>query len=415
MRSMAISNSPLAGPSRSVRSCSVSSPIASASIGSIPRCSARGRSWAWPPAGARASCELMVCRTLLGFFEAGHWPCALKTTFALLNEKDRTMGNSVLQSGASIGAIITPQIMKLLMTEQPGSWRTTFIVVGAAGFRLGCGLALLPATSRSGSCAGDDSEEGRARSRRHPAQRTLLGGGAAHRRRADGVAYLSRVADEVPANRSRLRGEGGAGFQLALLHRHRCRLHHAPASISLWLIRRCGACRRTMHGARCMRARACSPRSACLFRGWGKAGRCSRMLLLIGAGRAGACFPATTALCRSFPPHHVGRLTGLLSLWVWAVTSPMHSFFGMLVDRTKSYDLGLVIAGLAPWLGVIAMKLLWKKTRITRRRCNHLPMLRRILLLHVRAVAARHSPPIRRKRRSFPRNSRRRSRCCSRA
>jgi len=53
---------------------------------------------------------LLVCRTLLGFFEAGHWPCALKTTFALLNEKDRTMGNSVLQSGASIGAVITPQI-----------------------------------------------------------------------------------------------------------------------------------------------------------------------------------------------------------------------------------------------------------------------------------------------------------------
>ena len=39
----------------------------------------------------------------------------------------------------------------------------------------------------------------------------------------------------------------------------------------------------------------------------------------------------------------------------------MHSFFGMLVDRTRSYDLGLVIAGLAPWLGVIAMKLLWRK------------------------------------------------------
>jgi ACS family hexuronate transporter-like MFS transporter len=77
---------------------------------------------------------LLLCRTLLGFFEAGHWPCALKTTFALLDEKDRTMGNSVLQSGASLGAIITPQIMKWLMTEQPGSWRTTFIAVGAVGF-----------------------------------------------------------------------------------------------------------------------------------------------------------------------------------------------------------------------------------------------------------------------------------------
>ena len=62
---------------------------------------------------------LLICRTLLGFFEAGHWPCALKTTFALLNERDRTMGNSVLQSGASVGAIITPQVMKLLQIVQP--------------------------------------------------------------------------------------------------------------------------------------------------------------------------------------------------------------------------------------------------------------------------------------------------------
>ena len=43
------------------------------------------------------------------------------------------MGNSVLQSGASIGAIVTPQVIKLLVTDQPGSWRSTFIIVGAAG------------------------------------------------------------------------------------------------------------------------------------------------------------------------------------------------------------------------------------------------------------------------------------------
>src|SRR5215216_5242327 len=52
--------------------------------------------------------ELLMCRTLLGLFEAGHWPCAVKTTQHLLSPQDRTMGNSVLQSGASIGALITP-------------------------------------------------------------------------------------------------------------------------------------------------------------------------------------------------------------------------------------------------------------------------------------------------------------------
>ncbi|MFN9914105.1 MAG: MFS transporter, partial [Pirellulaceae bacterium] len=52
--------------------------------------------------------QLLLCRGLLGFFEAGHWPCGLKATQALLNPGQRPLGNSVLQSGTSIGAIITP-------------------------------------------------------------------------------------------------------------------------------------------------------------------------------------------------------------------------------------------------------------------------------------------------------------------
>src|SRR5688572_1570025 len=77
--------------------------------------------------------DLLWCRTLLGFFEGGHWPCAVKTTRLLLGAKDRSMGNSVLQAGTSIGAIITPQVMRALLTDDPGSWRLPFMVVGAIG------------------------------------------------------------------------------------------------------------------------------------------------------------------------------------------------------------------------------------------------------------------------------------------
>src|SRR5262245_8655481 len=77
--------------------------------------------------------ELLACRTLLGLFEAGHWPCALKTTYVLLSPQDRTMGNSVLQSGASIGAIITPLVLRAMMTDAVGSWRFPFQVIGAVG------------------------------------------------------------------------------------------------------------------------------------------------------------------------------------------------------------------------------------------------------------------------------------------
>src|SRR5262245_438163 len=76
---------------------------------------------------------LLVCRTALGLFEAGHWPCAMKATQYLLEPKDRSLGNSVLQSGTSIGAIITPLIMKTLLTDQLGSWRLPFQAIGLVG------------------------------------------------------------------------------------------------------------------------------------------------------------------------------------------------------------------------------------------------------------------------------------------
>src|SRR5882762_1952801 len=76
---------------------------------------------------------LLLCRTLLGLFEGGHWPCAVKTTQRLLDARDRAMGNSVLQSGASIGAIVTPLIMNAMLTSQLESWRMPFQLVGAAG------------------------------------------------------------------------------------------------------------------------------------------------------------------------------------------------------------------------------------------------------------------------------------------
>src|SRR5438874_189296 len=65
---------------------------------------------------------LLICRTALGFLEAGHWPCAVKVTQRLLEPKDRSMGNSLLQSGTSIGAIVTPLIMQLILTPVVGSW-----------------------------------------------------------------------------------------------------------------------------------------------------------------------------------------------------------------------------------------------------------------------------------------------------
>lgn len=89
---------------------------------------------------ARDKEELLYCRAALGFFEAANWPCALVTTQRLLAPSKRTMGNSILQSGAAMGAVITPIIVELcLHSNLPGllthlaGWRITFLVVGLIG------------------------------------------------------------------------------------------------------------------------------------------------------------------------------------------------------------------------------------------------------------------------------------------
>ena len=73
------------------------------------------------PANHEIYAGLLVCRTLLGLFESGQWPCALITTQRILSNQDRSFGNSILQSGASIGAIFTPFVVQLTMTDAPGS------------------------------------------------------------------------------------------------------------------------------------------------------------------------------------------------------------------------------------------------------------------------------------------------------
>ena len=132
--------------------------------------------------------------------------------------------------------------------------------------------------------------------------------------------------------------------------------------VSLWLIRRRASspheARRTVYGCACVLT-SFSILLPWLDKGW----PLLATLLVIGAG-ALALFPCYYSFVQELSTTHVGRLTGLLSLWVWAVTSPMHSFFGMLADRTRSYDFGLVVAGLAPWLGVIAMRALWRKSGV---------------------------------------------------
>ncbi len=93
----------------------------------------------WSVAGivtgrAESFVGLLVSRLVLGLFESAHWPCALRTTQRVFPPARRTLGNSVLQSGAPLGAILASVMaLTLVSAEVAGSWRQIFWYTGLLG------------------------------------------------------------------------------------------------------------------------------------------------------------------------------------------------------------------------------------------------------------------------------------------
>lgn len=81
---------------------------------------------------------ILVCRLVLGLFEAGNWPCGVRTVRQVMPAEQRSFGNSLFQSGTAIGAIVTPFVilacLKWRGSDDPDVWRWPFTVIGLLGF-----------------------------------------------------------------------------------------------------------------------------------------------------------------------------------------------------------------------------------------------------------------------------------------
>ena len=75
---------------------------------------------------------LIALRALLGVGESFNWPCALRITGEILPPKDRSLGNGIFNSGAAVGAVLTPLFLPVLV--QWFGWRAAFVIIGAFGF-----------------------------------------------------------------------------------------------------------------------------------------------------------------------------------------------------------------------------------------------------------------------------------------
>lgn len=74
---------------------------------------------------------LMTFRALLGMGESFNWPCALRVTAGVLPPADRSLGNGIFNSGAAIGAVLTPLVVAPLAVAM--GWRFPFVILGSCG------------------------------------------------------------------------------------------------------------------------------------------------------------------------------------------------------------------------------------------------------------------------------------------
>ncbi len=90
----------------------------------------------WSAAGALTGVVtnfsgLFGCRLLLGAGEAANWPAALRTVARVMPPEKRSVANGFFNSGASLGAIVTPPLVVYLSMRS--GWRAAFVSIGALG------------------------------------------------------------------------------------------------------------------------------------------------------------------------------------------------------------------------------------------------------------------------------------------
>jgi ACS family hexuronate transporter-like MFS transporter len=312
--------------------------------------------------------ELLLCRFVLGFFEAAHWPCGIRTTRALLDPRERSLGNGVLQSGTSLGAIITPLIMRGLMTSEIGTWRIAFQVVGAAGL---VWLVLWFTLVRSSDLASPRAAPS------DPPGRTTVDGEVNFwnllRRRQIWIIFfvigaINTTWQILRAWLPKILQEGrgyseahalyftsgwyvatdvgclGAGAAAVWLARRHCSVHAARVIVFALCGALCLSCALT----------PLLPKGALLL----------ALLLLSGAGALGV-FPIYHAFTQDLSARHQGKITGLAGVVAWVLPAFAQRFFGALADWSGSFDRGLIFASFLPLIAVVPLWLAWKPSGAT--------------------------------------------------
>jgi ACS family hexuronate transporter-like MFS transporter len=330
--------------------------------------------------------ELFVCRTVLGLFEAGHWPCALTTIQRVMLNKDRHLGNSMLQSGAAFGAILTPPVvLAIIRWADPGEaartahlalgggmaiaatgpaptvWNLPFIIVGAVGsIWVFAWLALIRTSDLQSDSTVDTAKPEAAgnwwKAFLDPRFWALF----------VVVVCLNTTWQLIRAWLPKFM-QNGRGYSEtdALLFNSAFYISAdvgclISGTIALWLGRRGWNVHRTRIGVYviCSLLAALTAVAAVLPKG----DALLVVLLLTAAGALGL-FPCYYSFVQELSRKHLGKVSGMLAGLGWFLSSPLQKAFGRWVDYARSYDLPFALTGLVPMIGAVALLVLWRKER----------------------------------------------------
>ena len=306
--------------------------------------------------------ELLILRILLGLFEAGHFPCGLKTIQILLAPRDRALGNSLLQSGTALGAVLAPQAIRLLLTDDVGGWRRPFMVIGAGGMAW---IVLWFLSIRPRDLVAPAREETRDGSGPGLDFWALV-----FSRRFLALAvmvvcinlnwHLFRVW--LPKFLREARGyERDAMLNFTTFYYVAADVGAiAAGALTGWLARRGMSVfsSRMWVFAGCCLLTTLTTAAALLPRGPLLLGA----LLVVAFGGLGS-YAAYYSLTQDLSTRHQGKISGALSTITWIVTAAFHPIFGDYLDKTKRYDLVVGLAGWLPLVALVAVLWLWDRRR----------------------------------------------------
>jgi ACS family hexuronate transporter-like MFS transporter len=325
------------------------------------------------PAAEQTYLGFMLCRIALGFFESGHWPCALVTTQIIFSRADRSLGNSLLQSGAALGSIITPIIVLYLKTEDPGGWRPPFIAIGALGMLwMGPWLMLI---SRHDL----DRKPGAAHAPADPDNTPRLWSTEFCRMLAVLIAvvicinltwqyfrvwlpkYLQDTHGYSDAETAWFTsiyyvatdvGCIGVGFWVKGLVSGGWDVHRARLATFSF----CAVLASLAIGVALM------PNANVSANGfWAMPSLMLLGTLLLIAGGTLGLFPNYYSFTQELSRKHQGKISGALGTIAWIGSGTMQWLVGRNIDETRSYATGITLAGVLPLIACAALWLFWPR------------------------------------------------------